>query len=173
MLGIVETEGLADMSYCEGLLVEEAEAGSQKSVGNDVFGRATSLGFYKFAKIFWGVVALVRKVGHGGETLGGGEVGQIVIEHLGELTDHGVVNLLSCNELTVVETEAIVEQKLDVANNEFARVAVDASVQLLVYHVQHATEDVYFAQTEVKGLVGCIVEEFVASHVAPQSRSAE
>lgn len=49
--------------------------------------------------------------------MGGGEVGQIVIEHLGELTDHGVVNLLSCNELTVVETEAVVEQKLDVANN--------------------------------------------------------
>lgn len=105
--------------------------------------------------------------------MGGGEVGQIVIEHLGELTDHGVVNLLTCNELTVVETEAIVEQKLDVANNEFARVAVDASVQLLIDHVQHASEDVYFAQTEVKGLVGCIVEEFVASHVAPQSRSAE
>ena len=84
-----------------------------------------------------------------------------------------MVNLLACDELPVVKAQTVVEQQFDVAHNKLARVFVDAALQLLVNHVEHASEYVYFGRRQVQSFVRRVVKELVTADVTSQLCTVE
>ena len=55
------------------------------------------------------------------------------IKQCHKFLDHRMVDFLAGDELAVVETEAIIQQQLNVGDNQFARMLVNGAVQFLLY----------------------------------------
>ena len=64
-----------------------------------------------------------------------------------------MVDFLSGDELTVVETQTIVEQEFDIGNDQFTTMLVDSVLQFLLNHRQDATENLHFARGKMQRLI--------------------
>lgn len=173
VLRIFKAKLVAYLCNGQGVVGEQLHGGAQQAVVNKVLGRAARFGLDQLSKVLWRVATLVGKVSHGRQTLLVGLVGYVVVEHGDKLLDGGMVNLLACDELPVVKAQTVVEQQFDVAHNKLARVLVDAALQLLVNHVEHASEYVYFGRRQVQGFVRRVVKELVTADVTPQLCTVE
>ena len=84
---------------------------------------------------------------------------EIVVEQSLEACQHIAVRILSCDELSVVEAHAVVQQQFDVLGDEAFAVLVDGVVQLLLYLVQTVRENPFLRLRQMKCLVGGIRKE--------------
>ena len=99
--------------------------------------------------------------------------GNVFIKQCHKLLDHRMVDFLTGDELAVVETEAIIQQQLNVGDNQFARMFVNGAVQFLLYHGEHTSKDVHLLGREMQSLRTGIAEKFVAAHLLAQSGTTE
>ena len=173
MLGVFKAELHSYFVYAEAAVVKQLFGGSEETVGNEILGSPARLHFYQCAEIAGGEAALVGKIGHGRQSLTACLCLDIVGQHPFEPSHHIMVDLLARHELTVVETQAIVEQQFDVRHNQIAAMLVDGAVQFLRYHVQYAAKYLNLTGRQVQGLVAGIGEEFVLVDVPSQRASSQ
>jgi hypothetical protein len=69
--------------------------------------------------------------------------------------------------LAFIEAQAIVEQQLDIAADEFLAVVVDRMFQLHLYLLKTVAEDGFLVFAQVQSLSGGIGEEVILLDVMP------
>ena len=77
-----------------------------------------------------------------------------------------MVDLLTGDELAVVEAKTIVEQQLDVGDNQFAGMLVDGMMKLLRYHGEYTAKNFHLLGREMQRLGAGIAEELVAADLS-------
>ena len=119
------------------------------------------------AEIVGGKMELVGTPSHGGQTDLFRLVGIKIAGHqVLETSEDIAVDGLAGGKLTVVETEAMVEQYLDVGGDDAAAVLVDAVMQFFLYLVETVKDGLAFSLGHVQGFVHFIGKERVFLHLA-------
>ena len=97
---------------------------------------------------------------------------EIVVQCLFKGSHHTVVFQLARDELAVVKAQAVVEQQLDVAADEFAAELVNRAVDFFLDFVDAVEINAPLAFRHVQGLVGRVLEETVIGHSLGQRGTA-
>ena len=114
VLRVFKAEALAHLRYAEGFINKQLAGSRKQSVVNYTLSGSASLGLDQFAEIFGRIAAFVGKVGYSRQPLVHRFLCNVFIEQRDELLYHRMINLLACDELTVVEAQTVVQQQLDV-----------------------------------------------------------
>jgi hypothetical protein len=86
---------------------------------------------------------------------------------------YGMVYLLPCYELTLIKTQTVAQQHLNVGYYDSTRMPVDGMVYLLTYNGQHRLYDFDFGGRKMQCLIGGITEKTIFRHFAPQRCARE
>ena len=142
VLRIFKAEVLAYLRYAEGFIIKQLTGKRKQTIVDHTLGGFAGLSLDQFSEIFGRIAAFVGKVGYGRQPLTLRFTGNVFIEQRDELLYHRMINLLACDELTVVEAQTVVQQQLDVGNDEFTRMLIYRMLQFLLNHCEYITEDI-------------------------------
>lgn len=143
MLRILEAQLLADQRNGECVVIQQLLCMGEQMVGNDVLGGTPHLRLHQCTKVSCGKAALFGKVSDRRKPLMQGFGPDIVIKQGDELLHHAVVNLLTGDELAVVEAQAVVEEQLNIRDDQLPRMFIDGMMQLLLYHGEDTSKHIH------------------------------
>ena len=110
----------------------------------------TCLGFDHVAEVVGREVHLVGKVLDGRDTFGSRFAGEdIIVEQLVEACKGRDIEVLSGNELPLVETHAVVEQEFKIGDNQSARVPIDRVLEFDIDDMHTVVNDLHLVLGEV------------------------
>lgn len=79
-----------------------------------------------------------------------------------------MVDLLTGNELAVIEAQAIVEQQFYIGDYQFTGMVVYGVLQFGIYHIEYPLEHFHLRIREVQGLGAAVREKLIAMDLAPE-----
>lgn len=98
---------------------------------------------------------------------------EITVHDILELGKDVFVYIFTGDELAVIKTDAVIEQKLDVGDNQHFAVLVYSPVKLFADVVQAIDDDTPFLFGEMKGLVHLVGEERIVLHIVSEGCAAD
>lgn len=137
VLGVLETEFLADLCHRQCEVVEQFLGMHHHVVGNEVMGGLARLDLHQFAEISRRQAALVSEIRHRGHAAALCLRVNIVVEQMLKLAYGAVIYLLARDELPLIEAQTVVEQHLYVVDDDATRVLVYGMLYLLLYDSEH------------------------------------
>lgn len=131
-------------------------------------------GFDHIAEVVGREVHLVGKVLDGWDTFGSRFAGEyIIVEQLVEACKGRDIEVLSGNELPLVEAHAVVEQEFKIGDDQSARVLIDRVLEFDIDDMHTVAHHLYLVLGEVECLVAGIGEERVLFHLLGEGCAME